>query len=194
MKFIKDEEFIRGNCPMTKEDIRVSSVCKLELEEDSKVLDIGSGTGSITIQCSKIANNGTVYSIEKDEDAIEVTRKNIEKFNCKNINLYTGEATEYLKQFVEEKKIFDSIFVGGSGGGLEEILIYSDKLLKNSGKLVMNFITLKNVYEAIAIVEKIGYKVDVTMLQVSKTRGESLMLIANNPIFIVECRKEEIDG
>lgn len=194
MKFIKDEEFIRGNCPMTKEDIRISSVCKLELEEDSNVLDIGSGTGSITIQCAKIAHKGIVYSLEKDEDAIDVTEKNIEKFNCKNINLCKGEATKYLNQFVEEKKTFDSIFVGGSGGGLEEILICSDKLLKNSGKLVMNFITLKNVYEAINIVEKLGYKIDVTMLQVSKTRGKILMLIANNPIFIVECRKEEING
>lgn len=55
----------------------------------------------------------------------------------------------------------------------------------------MNFITLKNVYEAISVVEKLGYDVDVTMLQVSKGRGKSLMLMANNPIFIVECRKEE---
>ncbi|MDY6011550.1 precorrin-6Y C5,15-methyltransferase (decarboxylating) subunit CbiT [Clostridium sp.] len=191
MNFIKDSEFIRGNCPMTKEEIRISSVCKLELKEDSDVLDIGSGTGSITIQCAKIAYKGNVYSLEKDFEAIDITEKNIEKFNCDNVSLFKGEALDYLNEFLKQNKKFDSIFVGGSGGSLEKILISSDKLLKKSGKLVMNFITLKNVYEAISVVEKLGYDVDVTMLQVSKGRGKSLMLMANNPIFIVECRKEE---
>lgn len=191
MNFIKDEEFIRGNCPMTKEEIRISSVCKLELNEDSDVLDIGSGTGSITIQCAKIAHKGMVYALEKDDDAIEVIEKNIQKFNCKNVNLFKGEALDYLNKFIAENKEFNSIFVGGSGGNLEGILISSDRLLEKSGKLVMNFITLKNVYEAVSVAEKLGYNVDVTMLQVSKSRGKSLMLMANNPIFIVECRKEE---
>ena len=191
MKFIKDEEFIRGNCPMTKEDIRINSISKLDLEKDFNLLDIGSGTGSISIQCAKIVTEGKVYSIEKDIDAIEVTKKNIEKFNCSNIELFEGNAINYLNKFIEDKKKFNSIFIGGSGGSLEEIINLSDKLLINSGKIVMNFITLKNVYEAILVIENLGYKVDVSMLQVSKSKGKSLMLIANNPIFIVECRKEE---
>ncbi|MBP1889614.1 cobalt-precorrin-6B (C15)-methyltransferase [Clostridium moniliforme] len=191
MKFIKDEEFIRGNCPMTKEDIRINSISKLDLEKDFNLLDIGSGTGSISIQCAKIVTEGKVYSIEKDIDAIEVTKKNIDKFNCKNIELFEGDAINYLNKFIEDKKKFNSIFIGGSGGSLEEIINLSDKLLINSGKIVMNFITLKNVYEAILVIENLGYKVDVSMLQVSKSKGKSLMLIANNPIFIVECRKEE---
>ena len=191
MKFIKDEEFIRGNCPMTKEDIRINSISKLDLEKDFNLLDIGSGTGSISIQCAKIVTEGKVYSIEKDIDAIEVTKKNIEKFNCSNIELFEGNAINYLNKFIEDKKKFNSIFIGGSGGSLVEIINLSDKLLINSGKIVMNFITLKNVYEAILVIENLGYKVDVSMLQVSKSKGKSLMLIANNPIFIVECRKEE---
>ena len=75
MKFIKDEEFIRGNCPMTKEEIRILSISKLELEENSRVLDIGAGTGSVTIQMSKICNKGEVVAVEMDEEAIEVVKK-----------------------------------------------------------------------------------------------------------------------
>ncbi len=194
MKFIKDEEFIRGNCPMTKEDIRINSICKLDIKENSNVLDIGSGTGSITVQCSMLCPKGTVYSIEKDEDAIDVSKKNFNKFNCNNIKFLEGDAVEHLNKLLNENIKFDSIFVGGSGGSLEEILKLSNKLIKSSGKLVMNFITLKNVYDAIKVIENLNYKVDVTMLQVSKSKGKSLMLIANNPIFIVECRKEDING
>ena len=35
MILIKDDEFIRGNCPMTKEDIRALSICKMNLKENS---------------------------------------------------------------------------------------------------------------------------------------------------------------
>ena len=35
---IKDTEFIRGNVPMTKEEIRILSIAKLQLEEDSIAL------------------------------------------------------------------------------------------------------------------------------------------------------------
>jgi len=67
MIFIKDEEFIRGKCPMTKEDIRALSIVKMNLQENSLVLDVGSGTGSITVQAAKIAKYGKVLAIEKDE-------------------------------------------------------------------------------------------------------------------------------
>ena len=46
MILIKDDEFIRGNCPMTKEDIRALSIWKMNLKENSTVLDVGSGTGT----------------------------------------------------------------------------------------------------------------------------------------------------
>ena len=78
MILIKDNEFIRGNCPMTKEDVRALSIWKMDLNNDSKVLDIGSGTGTISVQAAKLAKDGLVYSIEKDDDAFLVSKKNIE--------------------------------------------------------------------------------------------------------------------
>ena len=94
MKFIKDEEFIRSDVPMTKEDIRILTFAKLELDSTSNFLDIGSGTGSMTVQASKICKNGQVVSIERDEEAIKTTKINIDKFNCTNINLIEGDAIE----------------------------------------------------------------------------------------------------
>ena len=62
MRYIKDEEFIRGSCPMTKEDIRILSIAKMNLEENSKILDVGAGTGSISIQAAKICAKGQVIA------------------------------------------------------------------------------------------------------------------------------------
>lgn len=187
MILIKDSEFIRGNCPMTKEDIRALSIWKMNLKEGSTVLDVGSGTGTITVQASKIARKGVVYSIERDEDAISVTEKNLEKFKCNNVVLNTGDAVDVLETYIEDNKKFDSIFIGGSGGNLEKIISMCNELLNFEGTVVMNFITLDNAYKAIEEMKKLNYTVDISQVNISKNRGQSYMMIANNPIYIVQC-------
>ena len=186
MILIKDSEFIRGNCPMTKEDIRALSIWKMNLKEGAIVLDIGSGTGTITVQASKIARKGIIYAIEKDNEAIITTKNNLEKFKCNNVVLDEGEALDILKTYKDENKRFDSIFIGGSGGNLEEIISISNDLLQSEGTIVMNFITLDNTYKAIETIKKLNYQVDISQVNISKNRGESYMMIANNPIYIVQ--------
>ncbi len=186
MKFIKDSEFIRGNVPMTKEDIRVITFSKLELDKDSNFLDIGSGTGSISVQASKICTNGQVVSIERDEEAVKVTKINIEKFNCTNINLLEGDAIKVLDK-IDIK--FHGVFLGGTGGNMEAIIDKSLELLEDNGVLVANFITITNLNIFCDYVEEKGLECDITMLQVSKAKGRLKMLIANNPIFIIKIKK-----
>ena len=195
MIFINDEDFIRGKCPMTKKDIRIFTISKLNLDEKSNVLDIGSGTGSITVQCAKIVNKGMVYAIEKDDEAFNITTKNIEKFECENVKTLKGEAKKHLEDLLIESNNeakFDSIFIGGSGGNLEELIYLSNKLLKSKGTLVMNFITLNNAYKGIEFINNLDYKVDISLVNISNNRKGTYMMIANNPIFIIECRKGEI--
>lgn len=187
MILIKDDEFIRGNCPMTKEDIRALSIWKMNLKENSTVLDVGSGTATITVQASKISSNGVVYSIERDEDAISTTKINLDKFDCTNVILDEGDAVEILEKYIKEDKRFDSIFIGGSGGSLEKIIEMCSELLIQEGTIVMNFITLDNAYKAIEVMKKLNYIVDISQVNISKNRGQSYMMIANNPIYIVQC-------
>lgn len=186
MRFIKDHEFIRGNCPMTKEEVRILSVVKLELEEDYKVLDIGAGTGSVSIQMAQLCTKGEVIAIEKDEDALEVIKLNKEKFKADNLEIISAEAIEIEPNITGE---FDAIFVGGSGGNIADIIEkYGSKLKKNK-KIVLNFITINNVYKAMETLKGLNYEVECIQLQVSKTKGQSYMLMANNPIFVVSGKK-----
>lgn len=186
MKYIKDEEFIRGSCPMTKEDIRILSIAKMNLEENSKILDVGAGTGSISIQAAKICAKGQVIAIEKDEEALDIIKKNKEKFNCKNLNIIEGEALE-VEEHINDS--FNSIFIGGSGGNLEEIISrYQNKLL-NNGIMVLNFITINNLNRALEILKELNYKTECIQVAISKAKGKSNMLIANNPIFIITATK-----
>ncbi|ACD23958.1 MULTISPECIES: precorrin-6Y C5,15-methyltransferase (decarboxylating) subunit CbiT [Clostridium] len=191
MIFIKDDEFIRGKCPMTKEEIRVISISKMNLKEDSFVLDVGCGTGSITVQASKIAKQGKVLAIEKEEEAYNITKNNVEKFECNNVMVLNKKATNALYALYDEEVEFDSIFIGGSSGELEEIIKICDNILSSDGTIVMNFITLDNAYKAIEAMKKLNYKVDVSMVNISKNRGDTLMMISLNPIYIIQCRRGE---
>lgn len=189
MIFIKDEEFIRGKCPMTKEEIRMLSISKMNLTSDSAVLDVGSGTGSISVQSAIICPSGVVYSIEKEEEAYNVTKSNIDKFKCSNVELIKNDADTALSELNNKNLKFDSIFIGGSSGKLKEIISKCDKLLKDDGTIVMNFITLDNAYKSIEILKELNYRIDISLINVSKNRGNTLMMIALNPIYIIQCLK-----
>ena len=49
--------------PMTKEEVRALSLCKLGLTEDAVVYDVGSGTGSIAVECATCSPGIRVYAI-----------------------------------------------------------------------------------------------------------------------------------
>lgn len=185
MKFIKDSAFIRGKSPMTKEEIRILAISKMELEPSHKVLDIGGGTGSVSIQASQFANH--VITIEKDPEALEVLYKNKDKFKAHNLTIIEGEALQVESQI---KDTFDTIFIGGSGGNMEKILYTYTKKLKEKGKIVLTFITIKNLYIAYESLMKLGYTMDVTQIQVSRGKSNLMMLLAENPIFILWGTKE----
>lgn len=184
MIFIKDEEFIRGNCPMTKEEVRILSISKLELKNNYNTLDVGSGTGSIAVQMSKICTNGTVTAIEINDDALSVLYKNKQKFNCNNMSVLKGDAAN-----MDISGEFDSIFIGGSKGKIEPIIKKYTLKLKKNGKIVLNFITINNVYTAMKTLKELNFHVECSQISVSKTKGESYMLFSNNPIFIVVATK-----
>ncbi len=113
-----DEEFIRNKTPMTKGLIRHEVVRLLNLKEGDVLYDIGSGTGSVAIETAGLSGSLKVYSFEKNPEAIQVQRENIEKFSATNIELIEGEVPETLSGIQGP----DAVFIGGSGGRLSEIL------------------------------------------------------------------------
>lgn len=184
--YIEDSDFIRGNIPMTKEEIRIITTAKLDIKENSRMLDIGAGTGSISIQMAKMCPKGQVVAIEKNEEAIELIHKNKNKFNVDNLSIISGEALE-VKDSIEP--YFDGIFIGGNGGNLDEIIRCYGSKLKSNGKMVLNFITLKNLNIAFQTLESMEYAVECIQVSVNKIKGKSYMISSNNSVFIITAVK-----
>ena len=63
MGHIKDRDFIRGEVPMTKDEVRAIAIAKLHLKENSILVDIGAGTGSVGIEGSTYLTKGYVLSL-----------------------------------------------------------------------------------------------------------------------------------
>lgn len=186
MIYIRDDEFIRGDCPMTKEEVRILSTAKLQLHETDRVLDIGAGTGSVSIQMAKICNKGEVVAVEKNEEALKVIKMNKDKFAADNLKIVEGEAMEVYKSI---EAPFDAIFIGGSGGNIEEIIKSYDTKLKQGKNMVLNFITLDNLYKAMSTLKFLDYDVECMQISVSKSRGKTYMMVSNNSIFILTGKK-----
>jgi precorrin-6Y C5,15-methyltransferase (decarboxylating) CbiT subunit len=185
---IADEQFIRGNIPMTKQEVRILVLAKACIKPEDTIVDIGAGTGSLSIEAALQAKQGRVYAIEREAEGIALIRRNAAQFGVENVAVIQGSAPEAMM----ELPAADAIFVGGSGGHLREILDQSDALLRLGGRLVITAVTIETLHAALGIMQgKAGFTVEAFGVQVTRIRqvASSNMLQALNPIFIIACTK-----
>lgn len=184
---IDDKDLIRGDVPFTKGEVRAVTIARLDIGPEHHILDIGAGTGTITLELARRLDGGLVTAVEKKEKACRLIRANLEKFDLDNVELIPGDAPGCLPN-----KKWDRIFIGGSGGNLAELIRYSKIHLREDGILVINTVTLNTLGEALPLLKEAGYLTDITMLQVSKIRevGQYSMYSGQNPIHIITAKKE----
>ena len=118
---IPDDRFIRREgIPMTKAEIRAVVMSKLCISDDTPCLDIGSGSGSVSVELAKRACTVSVTAVDISEDAVRLTMENSRRFHCDNIKAVCMDAFEYI----EKNSCPDHVFIGGSGrpGKLAELI------------------------------------------------------------------------
>ena len=177
MKWIKDEEIIRESSPMTKYPIRILSLSMMDLEEECSFLDIGCGTGSISLQAAAIG--AKVTAMDMKDEAVETTKKNFDKFAVKGY-VYKGKAPEDLF-----KKKFQRIFMGGSTGNIKKIVDYIDNYLTDDGITLANFIIQENAVDFKRELLNKGFKVEVRTINHAIEDALGLNK-ADNPVIIVK--------
>ena len=132
---IPDELFERlEEVPITKEEVRVIQISKAKLLEGQTVYDIGCGSGSISVEAAlQVGPLGKVYSVDIDPKAVELTKKNLSKFEISNVNVILGNALEKIASLPTA----DAIFIGGTGGETSDILKLCETNLKQGGRIVI---------------------------------------------------------
>ena len=179
---LPDDEFIRGQVPMTKQEVRAAALAKLAVRPGDTLWDVGAGTGSVGVELALAAPRGRVFAVECEEAACSLIRENRQKFSAWNLQLVEGRAPQALAGLPAP----DAVFIGGTKGGMEEIV--DAVLSKNSRvRLCVSAIAVETLSAAVTALTRCGLEVQVTQISVSRTRaaGELHLLLANNPVFLI---------
>ncbi len=188
MDITPDNEFIKNsNVPgPTKEEVRCLVMCKSQVSKADVVVDVGCGTGGLTLEFAKRAQK--VYAIDKNPEALNTTFKNLQKHDLDDgVDLIEADGTEVLDNLPP----FDVLMVGGSGGKMDSLLKRGYKNLKSGGRIVVTSILLETPIETIKAMKDLGMEVDVVGVSISKSKisARGTMMVARNPITIVSAKK-----
>jgi len=187
---ISDAEFLRGSVPLTKEEIRALTIRRARLAPGLVVWDIGSGTGSLTVEAALLVPGGGVVAVEREEEAAALTRENCRRFGVENVQFVCGEAPEVLSGLPTP----DRVLVGGSGGMLQEILSICGKHLVPGGIIVVNALTPATLFTTLRVLAAppftalAGCQVQVSRLE---KLGREYFFRAQNAVSILSARREE---
>ncbi|MEM4576252.1 MAG: precorrin-6Y C5,15-methyltransferase (decarboxylating) subunit CbiT [Candidatus Nezhaarchaeales archaeon] len=188
---IPDELFITSDKVPgpTKEEVRVVTISKARLKEGCRVADVGCGVGSITVEAALIVGStGKVYAIDKDEEAIRITKLNVAKFGVQDrVQVILGKASKVLELIPE----VDSIIIGG-GRPLSKVLEAAVKRLKFGGRIVINAVTVETASRAIKMLKKMKFG-ELEVVNVSIAKGKltnaGTIMLARNPVFVISASK-----
>jgi cobalt-precorrin-6B (C15)-methyltransferase len=173
--------------PITKEEIRAIAISKLRLKEGFAAIDIGCGSGSITVELCLQTNSNNVYAIDFNEKAINLTKKNLSKFGVRALTML-ARAEDVLPTLPK----VDAIMIGGSWGNICQILTLAIDRLVNGGRIVIDTILIETMYKAL---DTLRYSklsgIDITQATLAKGRQVSTgtMMLARNTVTIISATK-----
>jgi precorrin-6Y C5,15-methyltransferase (decarboxylating) len=177
---LPDDAFIRGDVPMTKQEVRAAILAKLAVRPSDVCWDVGAGTGSVSVELA--LQGGEVWATERKPEACQLIRQNRERFQALNLHVVEGCAPEGLDNLPKP----DAVFVGGSGGNLEGILRAVHQA-NPQARLCVSAIALETLEEARRIMAALSYETEITQIAVSRTKaaGGLHLLMAQNPVFLI---------
>ncbi len=168
---------------MTKAEVRAVVLSKMRLGPGQVVIDIGAGTGSVSVEAALLCPSGRVYAVERDPEGVRLIRQNAARFDATNLEVVAGQAPEALEGLPEA----DRIVTGGHGGHLEAILRACQLRLRPGGRLVVISVTLETAPRAISWFDQQGLESEVATVSVARAEkaGSSRIWKAQNPVTII---------
>lgn len=168
---------------LTAAEVRTLALAQLDVRSDSIVWDIGAGSGSVSIECARLATKGTVHAIETDIEDCHLIKDNAASFGVNNVHVVLGRAPEAFESLPDP----DCVFIGGTGRETVGIISAAFARLRPGGRIVANVASLEQVSAATETLKRLVP--DVGLLMVNLARGthqlQSIRFEALNPSFLV---------
>lgn len=180
---LTEDDVVHSRGLITKNEVRAASLHRLALPRTGILWDIGGGSGSISMEAAAMHPGLSVYTVERKEEEFQNIVANIRQFGLFNITPVKGMAGEHMAHLPTP----DRVFIGGSGGELENIITTAANRLSQKGRIVVNAVTEKTRSQAPRFMEKLGMQVEITRMEIRRTGPDGSLHF--NPITIMVGRK-----
>ena len=175
--FLKSiEEYAHTNhVPIVHPEVAQFLKVLIKIKKPKKILEIGTAIGySSIVMIDAMENEGTVTTIERRDDMIEIAKKNILKSGYEDrIHILRGEAQEILPQ-VNDK--FDMIFLDAAKSKYMDFFPYCIKNLNSEGLIVSDNV----LYKGMIANDELVVRRKKTIV---RRMREYLDYICNDPLF-----------
>jgi precorrin-6Y C5,15-methyltransferase (decarboxylating) len=174
---------------VTKAEVRAIAVAALDPGLEDVVWDVGAGSGSVAIECGRLAARGAVYAVERrPERAAQACRNAALSWN---VEVLTGEALDLLPALPPP----DAVFLGGGGeemGALVGLCLarLRERRSPVPARVVAALATLESVLEASSALQEVGVECRLSQVSIARGRqlGGRLGWEALNPVHVLSAR------
>ena len=171
---LPEDAFSHRDAMVTKSEVRALVLAKLGPRLGDLVWDVGSGSGSVAVECARLG--AAVVAVEKG--SVEHLRENVATFGV-DVQVVEGAAPAALEGLPDP----DAVFVGGGGDDVVEVV--SACLAREPRVVVVALAAVERVAPVQAALS--AYRVEGVQLQASRLRplGGATGLAATNPVFVL---------
>jgi cobalt-precorrin-6B (C15)-methyltransferase len=162
----------------TQDEIMAVTLFKLGLCPGDTVLEIGCGTGKVSVALAKLVKK--VYALDRRPEAISVATKTARQAGISNIDFACVDAISFLKK----DQVFDCAFLGGTKN-IDEILpVLAEKVRRT---IVINAVMVSTLERAVATLKDLGIFTEAVQVQVSRSYdiAGSIMFRPIDPVYII---------
>ncbi len=155
------------------------TLLKLGLRDRDLMLDIGCGTGKVSIAAAKRSIH--VVAVDRRAEAIRFARKEAMKEGMETIEFTCIGAYDFL---ANDNRIFDCAFIGGSHG-IGEFLPVLAKRVRRS--IVINAVMVSTLETAVRAMQDLGIFSEVIHVQIARSHNiaGSIMFKPIDPIYVI---------
>lgn len=172
----------------TPMELRVMLLAHLRPRADSLVWDVGGGTGALALEIARLMPAGSVHTLERDPDAIELLERNRRRFGIANLHIAAGAAPEGLDQLPPRP---DRVLLE-VGRPLRGVLERVWQALQPGGRLVISTASLEGLVDAtdtLGQLEALDLQVVQATVHRMQRRGSQARLAAAEPLFLIAAER-----
>jgi precorrin-6Y C5,15-methyltransferase (decarboxylating)/cobalt-precorrin-6B (C15)-methyltransferase len=169
-------------------ELRVILLAHLRPAPDSLVWDVGGGTGALALEIARLMPAGTVHTLERDPDAIDLLERNRLRFGISNLHIHSGMAPEDLHRLPPQP---DRVLLEVARS-LGDTLMAVWEALPEGGRLVISTMSLEGLVDATDRLDRLEAR-DVQVIQATvhrmQRRGAQAKLAAAEPLFVIAAER-----